>query len=190
MKANSIIFILLFWELTACRNDGERFSFTLPFTITSTKKEIAVTDTLAITSGYQDTGTNYYTGDDETIGSNYFITVISLLKLGNFENGTNCKYYTNHFSFTSKIGNIVYYDSSGVNVYFYHQQETYCTSVGFIPSETGTFAIVLHDKEEIRKVFSNENFNRELLNNFNIYELNTGTDTIPVDERVYFFRVK
>jgi len=184
-----LYWVLLAFLLSGCWEKGERFSFTLPFYVMPISEEVFIDDTLWINSIYSDVETNYHTGEHDFIGSQYFNTKIRLYRLGNFNESKNCILSPEEFLFVDEIGE-VYLDDSIILVNFEHLDNQYLLSIGLIPTEEGVFALALSDTEEVVKIFINENYHRNLLNEFNIYELNDGESAIPIDERIYFFRVR
>ncbi|MEA3317359.1 MAG: hypothetical protein U9R54_05335 [Bacteroidota bacterium] len=189
MTKNILYLIILFSILVSCHDDGERFSFELPFYVSPINANFQINDTIWIKSEYTDKETNYYSGDLAFINSSYFETEIRIFKLGNFNNDINCINNTNKFYYFTDIGQIHTLEDTILNIGFEHSQNQYKFKIGIIAKEQGSFAILLKDKMEIIKIFGNDNFNRQHLNNYDIYELYNGSESIPIDERVYFIKI-
>lgn len=169
--------------LSACGSDGERFSFTLPFSI-SPSEVLSVNDTISITSVHGDSETNYYSGSWEFISSKYFDTELTVLELGDFGDATNCRLAQDAVEIIAIVG-----EATPNLLRFAHQGTEYSIALKVVPKRAGAFALLLNDTEEIRKVFT-DNFNRHILNDFNIYELALLGRRIPIDERVSFIEVE
>ncbi len=183
---NRKIFLVLGWLLVccmACKDDAMRFSFTLDFSI-SPSHILSVGDTLLLTSSHADRATDYYSGYTEQIPVRYFDTEIVVLQLGHYEDGSNCRIATEALHMEVLKGSL-----QDNLLGFAHSDAGYELLLRIIPASTGVYALLLSDTEEIRKVFDG-NYNRHLLNAFNIYELKLGSNRIPIDERVAFFWVE
>ena len=179
-----VIFILIAFVFAACvKEDYERFSFTLNFSLQASKS-LAVNDTLVLISEHSDTETDYYSGNKGFIASRYFDTELEVLELGHFGNGTNCRVVTDAIQIITEIGS-----SDNYLFHFAHIDSKYAFLAKIIPLKAGVYALLLNDYEEVIKVFKS-NFNRDLLNEYNIYELSLADKKIPIDERICFIKVE
>jgi hypothetical protein len=175
--------LCIFLSCIACKENSYRLSFTLKFSI-SPSNLLSVGDTLILTSSYSDKETDYHSGFTIHIPAMHFDTEIIVLQLGEYEDESNCRIFAEAVQMEAQTGAI-----QDQVVQFEHLVSTYELLLRIIPKEPGIFALRLSDTEEIRKVF-NGNYNRHLLNVFNIYELKLGSKRIPIDERLVFFKVE
>ena len=97
MNKNILYLIILFSILVSCNDNGECFSFELPFYVSPINTNFQINDTIWIKSEYADKETNLWNkdGDIEFINSSYFDTEIRLFKLENFNTEINCINSTN-----------------------------------------------------------------------------------------------
>ncbi len=168
---------------TSCfKADSERFSFTLNFSISS-KDSLTINDTLTLISEHADKETNYFTGEYKFVDESYFDTGYRIFELGNFGEGINCRIMTDAIKIIAEKGSC-----NDSLLQFVHNGDKYSFLARIIPMKAGSYAMVLKDKEEIRKVFKT-NYHRDVLNEFNIFELSLSNQRIPIDERICFIKV-